>query len=92
MIGSLLLTEGTLLVWVKECRSVFAGTDEVNLEAKGVTLDVRVPITEENERAGPGERRPGLELEPAVPGAPRRRSRLGACRSGRAVPVVTTDS
>jgi hypothetical protein len=78
MIGSLLLTEGTLLVWVKECRSVFAGTDEVNLEAKGVTLDVRVPITEENERAGPGE--------------PRRRSRLGACRSGRAVPVVTADS
>ena len=27
------------------------GTDEVNLEGKGVTLDVRVPVTEEGERA-----------------------------------------
>jgi hypothetical protein len=41
MIGSLLLTGGTRLVWAKESRSVFAGTDEVNLEAKCVTLDVR---------------------------------------------------
>jgi heat shock protein HslJ len=29
-------------------RSFFAGTEELNLEAKGVTLDVRVPITEES--------------------------------------------
>ncbi len=28
-------------------RSYFAGTDELNLEAKGVTPDVRVPVTEE---------------------------------------------
>ncbi len=28
----------------------FAGTREVNLEGKGVTPDIRVPITEENER------------------------------------------
>ncbi len=32
-------------------RNVFAGTDEYNLEGKGVTLDVRVPITLENEQA-----------------------------------------
>ena len=32
-------------------RSYFAGTEELNLEAKGVALDVRVPITEDNERA-----------------------------------------
>ena len=32
-------------------RTFFAGTDELNLEAKGVTLDVRVPITLENELA-----------------------------------------
>lgn len=32
-------------------RSVFAGTDELNLEGKGVTLDVRVPITAESEQA-----------------------------------------
>ena len=32
-------------------RTFFAGTDELNLEAKGVTLDVRVPITEESEKA-----------------------------------------
>jgi len=32
-------------------RSYFAGTDELNLEGKGVTLDVRVPITLENEQA-----------------------------------------
>lgn len=32
-------------------RSYFAGTDELNLEGKGVTLDVRVPITLENEQS-----------------------------------------
>ena len=32
-------------------RTVFAGTDEYNLEGKGVTLDVRVPVTEESERS-----------------------------------------
>ena len=32
-------------------RTYFAGTDELNLEAKGITLDVEVPATEENERA-----------------------------------------
>ena len=32
-------------------RTTFAGTEEFNLEAKGVTLDVRVPITLENELA-----------------------------------------
>lgn len=42
-------------------RSVFAGTDELNLEGKGVTLDVRVPITEENERAKLDGRDPVLE-------------------------------
>ena len=42
-------------------RSVFAGTDEPNLEAKGVTLDVRVPITEESERAKQEGRDPVLE-------------------------------
>jgi C-terminal processing protease CtpA/Prc len=31
-------------------QTFFAGTREVNLEGKGVTPDVRVPITEENER------------------------------------------
>ena len=32
-------------------RTVFAGTQEPNLEAKGVTLDVRVPVTLEGEQA-----------------------------------------
>ncbi len=32
-------------------RTFFAGTDELNLEAKGVDLDTRVPITLENELA-----------------------------------------
>ncbi len=32
-------------------RTFFAGTDELNLEAKGVTLDTRVPISLENELA-----------------------------------------
>jgi C-terminal processing protease CtpA/Prc len=32
-------------------RTVFVGTNEPNLEGKGVTLDVRVPITLENEQA-----------------------------------------
>lgn len=42
-------------------RSYFAGTDELNLEAKGVELDVRVPITEENEQAKLEGRDPVLE-------------------------------
>jgi len=32
-------------------RYYFAGTDELNLEAKGVTPDVKVPVTEETEMA-----------------------------------------
>ena len=32
-------------------RSYFAGTEELNLEAKGVTPDVKVPVTEETEQA-----------------------------------------
>jgi C-terminal processing protease CtpA/Prc len=32
-------------------RSYFAGTDELNLEVKGVTPDVKVPVTEETEMA-----------------------------------------
>lgn len=31
-------------------RTFFAGTQEVNLQGKGVALDVRVPVTEANER------------------------------------------
>jgi C-terminal processing protease CtpA/Prc len=42
-------------------RSYFAGTDELNLEAKGVDLDVRVPITLENEKAKQEGRDPVLE-------------------------------
>ena len=41
-------------------RTFFAGTDEVNLEGKGVALDVHVPITEENERAKAEGRDPVL--------------------------------
>jgi len=32
-------------------RSTFAGSDEFNLEAKGVTLDIRLPVTLESELA-----------------------------------------
>ena len=32
-------------------RTTFAGTDEFNLEAKGVTLDIRIPVTLESELA-----------------------------------------
>lgn len=44
-----------LLFQFTKGRTYFAGTDEVNLEGKGVTLDVRVPVTEESllaEQAG----------------------------------------
>lgn len=42
-------------------RSYFAGTDELNLEAKGVTLDVRVPVSVENEQAKLDGQDPVLE-------------------------------
>jgi len=42
-------------------RTNFSGTDEANVEAKGVSLDVRVPVTEENERAKLEGRDPVLE-------------------------------
>lgn len=42
---------GTITFNFTKGRTVFAGTDEYNLEGKGVTLDVRVPVTEESERA-----------------------------------------
>ena len=47
-------------------RSYFAGTDVPNLEGKGVTLDVRVPITEENEQAKLEGRDPVLEAAVAA--------------------------
>ena len=52
---------GTITFRFTKGRSVFAGTDEVNLEGKGVTLDVRVPVTEESERAKRDGKDPVLE-------------------------------
>lgn len=52
---------GTITFQFTKSRSVFAGTDEFNLEAKGVVLDVRVPITEEGEKAKLEGRDPVLE-------------------------------
>ncbi|NTU81661.1 MAG: META domain-containing protein [Chloroflexales bacterium] len=42
---------GTISFHFTKGRTVFAGGDEYNLEGKGVTLDVRVPVTEESEQA-----------------------------------------
>lgn len=42
---------GDFQFYYTKSRTYFAGTDELNLEAKGVTLDVRVPVTLENELA-----------------------------------------
>lgn len=47
-------------------RTVFAGTDEPNIEGKGVSLDVRVPITEEGERAKREGRDPVVEAAMAA--------------------------
>jgi len=52
---------GAITFQFTKSRSVFAGTDEFNLEAKGVALDVRVPITEEGEKAKLEGRDPVLE-------------------------------
>ena len=52
---------GTITFQFTKGRSVFVGTDEYNLEAKGVSLDIRVPITEENEKAKLEGRDPVLE-------------------------------
>lgn len=49
-------------------RTVFVGTNEPNLEGKGVTLDVRVPITAENEQAKLDGRDPVLEAALAILG------------------------
>lgn len=42
---------GSITFQFTKGRTVFAGTQELNLEAKGVTLDVRVPVTLEGEQA-----------------------------------------
>lgn len=42
---------GEIIFQFTKGRTVFAGTEELNLEGKGVTLDVRVPITAESEQA-----------------------------------------
>jgi heat shock protein HslJ len=52
---------GNMTFFFTKGRTYFAETDELNVEAKGVTLDVRVPITEDNERAKLDGRDPVLE-------------------------------
>ena len=52
---------GSIEFYFTKGRFVFAGTDELNLEGKGVTLDVRIPITLENELAKQEGRDPVLE-------------------------------
>ena len=42
---------GDIKFFFTKGRTYFAGTEEVNLEAKGVKLDVPVPINEQSERA-----------------------------------------
>ena len=43
-------------------RTTFAGTNEYNLEAKGVVPDIRVPVTVESEQAKRTGQDPVLEL------------------------------
>ncbi len=52
---------GGIIFQFTKGRTVFAGTDEYNLEGKGVTLDVRVPITVESEQARLEGRDPLIE-------------------------------
>lgn len=42
---------GTITFQYTTGRTLFAGSNEPNLQAKGVSLDVRVPVTEEGEKA-----------------------------------------
>jgi len=59
-------------------RTFFAGTDELNLEAKGVNLDVRVPITLENEQAKQEGR--DVVLDAAITAVGEEAARLAAAR------------
>lgn len=59
-------------------RTFFAGSDELNLEAKGVDLDVRVPITLENEQAKQEGR--DVVLEAAIAAVGEEAARLAAER------------
>ena len=69
---------GDFLFYFTKGRSYFAGTEELNLEARGVTLDVRVPITEKNEQAKQAGR--DVVLEAAVVALGREANRLLAER------------
>jgi C-terminal processing protease CtpA/Prc len=69
---------GGITFFFTKGRSYFAGTDDLNLEAKGVTLDVRVPVTEENEQAKVDGRDPVLEAAVAALG--REAMRLGGAQ------------
>ncbi len=58
----LALLPGNMAFHYTKGRTYFAGTDELNLEAKGVTLDVRVPVTLESVAAKREGRDPVLEM------------------------------
>ncbi len=55
------LLPGNMAFHYTKGRTYFAGTDELNLEAKGVTLDVRVPVTLQSLSAKREGRDPVLE-------------------------------
>lgn len=59
-------------------RTFFAGTDELNLEAKGLELDVRVPISLENEQAKQAGR--DVVLDAAIAAVGEEAGRLAAAR------------
>jgi C-terminal processing protease CtpA/Prc len=69
---------GSITFQFTKGRNVFAGTDEYNLEGKGVTLDVRVPITEESEQAKLDGRDPVLEA--ALEALGEEAARLGSAK------------
>ncbi|MCB9118312.1 MAG: META domain-containing protein [Caldilineaceae bacterium] len=81
---------GGITFFFTKGRSYFAGTDELNLEAKGVTLDVRVPISAENEQAKVDGRDPVLEAGVAALGeeAARRGGALIANKPWRLIQII----
>jgi len=75
-----LMPGGATLQYTKG-RNYF-GTDESNLEAKSVALDVRMPITEENERAKPDGGDPVLDAALAAPAEQQGRQDLASLAGG----------
>ena len=84
------LLPGGLLFQYTVGRSTYAGTGDYNLEARGVTPDVRLPITAETESAKAAGEDPVLALAPQALAAEQAAAATPAATPAAATPAPAT--